>query len=133
MEIFNKKEIEKLDTILKLILPNINTNMPDANLILNDLDINNKIDFKFIEASKVLCFKIEKIENQEDLDIFKKRNFRDFSNFVNSCLILYYSNKEVLKNLKVGLTPPFPEGNYVKEGDIYLLEQVFLKDKMFKD
>jgi len=133
MEIFNKKEIEKLDTILKLILPNINTNMPDANLILNNLDINNKIDFKFIEASKVLCFKIEKIENQEDLDIFKKRNFRDFSNFVNSCLILYYSNKEVLKNLKVGSTPPFPEGNYVKEGDIYLLEQVFLKDKMFKD
>ena len=41
---------------------------------LNDLDINNKIDFKFIEASKALCFKIEKIENQEDLDIFKKRN-----------------------------------------------------------
>ena len=133
MEIFNKKEIEKLDIILKLILPNINTNMPDANLILNDLDINNKIDFKFIEASKTLCFKIEKIENQEDLDIFKKRNFRDFSNFVNSCLILYYSNKEVMKNLKVGSNPPFPEGNYVKEGDIYLLEQVFLKDKMYKD
>ena len=133
MDIFNKKEIEKLDIILKLILPNINTNMPDANLILNDLDINNKIDFKFIEASKELCFKIEKIEYQEDLDIFKKRNFRDFSNFVNSCLILYYSNKEVLKNLKVGSTPPFPEGNYVKEGDIYLLEQVFLKDKMYKD
>jgi hypothetical protein len=133
MDIFNKKEIEKLDIILKLILPNINTNMPDANLILNDLDINNKIDFKFIEAFKALCFKIEKIENQEDLDIFKKRNFRDFSNFVNSCLILYYSNKEVLKNLKVGSTPPFPEGNYVKEGDIYLLEQVFLKEKMYKD
>ena len=96
MDIFNKKEIEKLDIILKLILPNINTNMPDANLILNDLDINNKIDFKFIEASKALCIKIEKIENQEDLDIFKKRNFRDFSNFVNSCLILYYSNIDYL-------------------------------------
>ncbi len=133
MDIFNQKEIEKLDIILNLILPNINTNMPDANLILNDLDINNKIDFKFIEASKALCLKIEKIENQEDLDIFKKRNFRDFSNFVNSCLILYYSNKEVLKNLKVGSIPPFPEGNYVKEGDIYLLEQVFLKEKMYKD
>ncbi len=133
MDIFNQKEIEKLDIILNLILPNINTNMPDANLILNDLDINNKIDFKFIEASKALCLKIEKIENQEDLDIFKKRNFRDFSNFVNSCLILYYSNKEVLKNLKVGSTPPFPEGNYVKEGDIYLLEHVFLKEKMYKD
>jgi hypothetical protein len=133
MEIFNKNEIEKLDIILKLILPNINTNMPDANLILNNLDINNKIHYKFIEASKELCFKIEKIENQADLDILKKRNFRDFSNFVNSCLILYYSNKEVLKNLKVGSTPPFPEGNYVKEGDIYLLEQVFLKEKMYKD
>jgi hypothetical protein len=133
MEMFNKMEIEKLDIILKLILPNINTNMPDANLILNDLDINNKIDFNFIEASKALCSKIEKIENQEDLDLFKKRNFRDFSNFVNSCLILYYSHKEVLKNLKVGSVPPFPEGNYVKEGDIYLLEQVFLREKIYKD
>jgi hypothetical protein len=133
MEIFNTKEIEKLDIILKLIIPNINTNMPDANLILNNLDINNKIDLKFIENSKAVCFKIEKIENQEDLDIFKKRNFRDFSNFVNSSLILYYSHKEVLKNLNVGSIPPFPEGNYVKEGDIYLLEQVFLKEKMYKD
>ena len=133
MEIFNTKEIEKLDIILKLILPSIKTNMPDANLILNDLDINNKFDLKFIEASKALCFKIEKIENQEDLNFFKKRNFREFSNFVNSCLILYYSHKEVLKNLKVGSIPPFPEGNFVKEGDIYLLEQVFLKEKMYKD
>ena len=115
------------------MLPNIITNMPDANLILKDLDLHNKSHIKFIETSKAVCFKIEKIENQEDLDIFKKRNFRDFSNFVNSTLILYYSNKEVLKNLKVGSIPPFPEGNYVKEGDIYLLEQVFLKEKIYKD
>ena len=106
-----------------------------ANSLNSDLEVelDNKIDFKFIEASKAVCSKIEKIENQEDLDIFKKRNFRNFSNFVNSCLILYYSNKEVLRNLRVGSTPPFPEGNYVKEGDIYLLEQVFLKEKMYKD
>jgi hypothetical protein len=38
-----------------------------------------------------------------------------------------------LSKLEVGSIPPFPEGNYVKEGDIYLLEQVFLKEKIYKD
>ena len=133
MEIFNLQEQKKIHIILELILPSINTNMPDANLILNNLDLKNKIDLKFIESSKTLCSKFEKIENQEDLDLLKKRNFRDFSNFVNSSLILYYSNLEVLKNLKVGSMPPFPEGNYVKEGDIYLLEQVYLREKIYID
>ena len=81
----------------------------------------------------MLCTKVEQIENQEQLDLFKKNNFRDFSNFVNSFIILYYSNIEVLKKLNVGSIPAFPDGNFVKEGDIYLLEQVFLKEKIYKD
>ena len=109
--------------------------MPDAGLILSSIVADNPNHPKFIESSKVICNKISlnQINNEEDLTLFKKANFRDFSVFVNIVLILYYSNINVLSKLEVGSVPPFPEGNFVKEGDIYLLEQVFLKEKIYID
>jgi hypothetical protein len=135
MEIFSSDEIQKLNSILKLIIPSGNEGMPDAGLILSSIVADNPNHPKFIESSKVICNKISlnQINNEEDLTLFKKANFRDFSVFVNMVLILYYSNINVLSKLEVGSVPPFPEGNFVKEGDIYLLEQVFLKEKIYID
>lgn len=133
MEIFNSEETIKLNSLLKLILPTSESGMPESIIVLDNLEKSNNIHFKFIEICKILCTKVEQVENQEQLDLLKKNNFRDFSNFVNSFLIIYYSNLEVLKKLNVGSIPPFPDGNFVKEGDIYLLEQVFLKEKIYKD
>jgi len=135
MEIFSSDEIQKLNSILKLIIPSGNEGMPDAGLILSSIVVDNPNHTKFIESSKVICNKISlnQINNEEDLTLFKKANFRDFSVFVNIVLILYYSNINVLSKLEVGSVPPFPEGNFVKEGDIYLLEQVFLKEKIYID
>ena len=133
MEIFTSAETIKLNSILKLILPTSESGMPESIIVLDNLEKSINIHFKFIETCKILCAKVEQVENQEQLDLLKKNNFRDFSNLVNSFLILYYSNLEVLKKLNVGSIPPFPDGNFVKEGDIYLLEQVFLKEKIYKD
>ncbi len=135
MEIFSSDEIQKLNSILKLIIPSGNEGMPDAGLILSSIVADNPNHTKFIESSKVICNKISlnQINNEEDLTLFKKANFRDFSVFVNLVLIIYYSNINVLSKLEVGSVPPFPEGNFVKEGDIYLLEQVFLKEKIYID
>lgn len=135
MQLFSLEENEKLNSILKLIVPAGDSGMPEAELILNSINLDNISHQKFVEISKVICEKIAQkcIKNSEDLSQFKKANFRDFSVFVNLVLILYYSNKTVLTKLEVGSSPPFPEGNFVKEGDIYLLEQVFLKEKIYKD
>ncbi len=135
MKLFSSEEIEKLNSILKLIMPAGDSGMPEPELILNSINLDNISHQKFVEISKVICEKIghKCIKNSEDLSHFKKANFRDFSVFVNMVLILYYSNKTVLTKLEVGSIPPFPEGNFVKEGDIYLLEQVFLKEKIYKD
>ena len=135
MKLFSSEEIEKLNSILELIMPAGDSGMPEAELILNSINLDNISHQKFVEISKVICEKIGQkcIKNSEDLSQFKKANFRDFSVFVNMVLILYYSNKTVLTKLEVGSIPPFPEGNFVKEGDIYLLEQVFLKEKIYKD
>jgi hypothetical protein len=135
IEIFSSDEIKKLNSILKLIMPACDTNMPEAELILHSIDLTNASHAKFVELSKVICNKIglNQIQCEEDLKQFRKANFRDFSVLVNMVLILYYSNEAVLSKLNVGSIPPFPEGNFVKEGDIYLLEQVFLREKIYKD
>jgi hypothetical protein len=134
-DIFSLDEIEKLNSILKLVIPAGDNEMPEAGLILNSIDLDNSNHIKFVELSRLIYHKIGQIQikNEIDLNEFKKANFRDFSVFVNMVLILYYSNKTVLSKLEVGSVPPFPEGNFVKEGDIYLLEQVFLKDKIYRD
>lgn len=131
--IFSADEIEKLNSILKLIMPAGDTGMPEAEIILYSIDIANSNHTKFVELSKVICNKIDmnQIKNEEDLNQLKKVNFREFSVFVNMVLILYYSNKTVLLKLGVGSVPSFPEGNSVKEGDIYLLENVYLKGSMY--
>ena len=135
MDIFSSNETEKLNSILKLIIPAGETGMPEAEVILHSIDPTNPSHTKFVEQSKLIYNSIglNAIKNEEDLNQFKKVNFRDFSVFVNLVLILYYSNPIVLSKLEVGSVPPFPDGNFVKEGDIYLLEQVFLREKIYKD
>ncbi len=134
MDIFSSYEIEKLNSILKLIMPAGETGMPDPELILQGIDLKNTTHAKFVEVSKLICNKIglNKINNEEDLNLFKKAYFRDYSVFVNLVLILYYSNHAVLLKLQMGSVPPFPEGNFVKEGDLYLLEQVFIKGPIYR-
>lgn len=134
MKLFNSDEIHKITKILTLIIPSSSKGMPDAGLILQSIELDNSNHARFVEMSKVICVRIglNEIQNEEDLIQFKKENFRDFSVFVNMVLILYYSNKTVLKKLEIGSFPPFPDGNFVKEGDIYLLEQVYLKEKMYR-
>lgn len=135
MIIFSSDETEKLVSILKWIIPSGDTGMPELELILHNLDLADPNHIQFVERGKIICSKVEKnqIESENDINRLKKAHFRDFSVFVNSVLILYYSQKEVLLKLEVGRVPPFPEGNFVKEGDIYLLEDVFLRGKIYKD
>ena len=135
MQFFSSAEKEKIGSILRLIIPAEDSGMPEAELILNSIDLDNPNHKKFVELGKLICNKIDlnQVEREEDLNKFKKANFRDFSVFVNLILILYYSKIAVLSMLEVGSVPPFPEGNFVREGDIYLLEQVFLKEKIYKE
>jgi len=134
MEFFSEEESIKLSQILNLIIPEYDEKLPSASFIINNLDINNSIHMHFVTASKVICNGIDNnIITAASLKLIKKINFRQFSEFVNLVLIIYYSNGKVLKNLTVGSTPPFPEGNFVKEGDLYLLEQVYLKEKIYRE
>jgi len=64
---------------------------------------------------------------------FKKKNIRIFNKLSLNIIIYYYSNYHVLNAIKVKSVPPFPEGNSVHEGDLLLLENVFLREPMYID
>ena len=132
MNNLSSDELNKLIKILDLIIPN-KAEMPGASIILDNLDIAKHLNQEFINSSRVICEKLEILNLTESFYTIKKTDFRLFSEFINIVLILYYSNKKVLENLNVGSVPPFPIGNNLKQGDIYLLEQVFLKEKIYRD
>lgn len=132
MNNLSSDERNKLIKILDLIIPN-KAKMPGASIILENLDIVKHLNQEFINSSRVICEKLEILNLTESFYIIKKTDFRLFSEFINIVLILYYSNNKVLENLNVGSVPPFPTGNNLKQGDIYLLEEVFLKEKIYRD
>ena len=66
------------------------------------------------------------------LSDFKIKNSVMFNQLATQILHYYYTNIEVLKAIGFLSIPPFPEGNFVEEGDLLLLEQVFLKGRIFR-
>ncbi|MBT4987020.1 MAG: hypothetical protein HOM87_04365 [Proteobacteria bacterium] len=45
----------------------------------------------------------------------------------------YYQDDEVLRAIGLGARPLFPEGHFLKEGDLALLEPVYERGKFYKD
>lgn len=128
----SSNEVKKLTLILDYFIPK-NDEMPGGSIILINLDYGSHIIQEFIISARIICEKLEILNLINSIDTLKKMDFRLFSEFVNLFLILYYSNTNVLRNLNVGSIPPFPVGNNLKQGDIYLLEQVYLKEKIYRD
>lgn len=70
-----------------------------------------------------------------DLDVIfleRRKDYRRFTLLLNEILIEYYSHPKVVGKITKKDEAPFPEGNFVKEGDIYLLEDVYLRGEIYK-
>lgn len=127
-----------------IIPPNKDESLPG----LGDLDF-----YKYIkESSKeslldkiilILEAKSEELfsSNLKDLgeSDFKKilkssisKNFRDFNSLALLGCDYYYTNVTVREKLKLTIKPPFPDGNFVKEVDFSVLEQVYNKGKIYR-
>ena len=63
-----------------------------------------------------------------------KRNFLQFFNrLTNQIIQCYYQNDDVLKAIGIKTRPPFPNGHLLEEGDLTLLEAVYLRGKIYRD
>ena len=63
----------------------------------------------------------------------KLEDIRLFSTFLEHCFRAYYSDKRVLSILKVGSSPPFPEGNVLEEDDWTILIPVYERGSIYRE
>ena len=88
-----------------------------------------KFLFELAKVSNYEFFKnFDKLDNNQKmkaLNAFKLKNIRLFSDFLRHIFRAYYSDKMVLSILEVGSSPPFPDGNGIKEDDWTILSPVY--------
>ena len=87
-----------------------------------------------IKNSSEVIIKLKDHRSSNELIVeFKKNNPRIFNELSLNIIIYYYTNYNVLNAIKVKSVPPFPNGNSVHDGDLLLLENVFLREPMYID
>jgi hypothetical protein len=131
--------------VLDLLIPgDTKLNMPSA----SELDFDS-YEIKFGIQKIVVDFLLEltKISNDvflknfDELDQDQKmkvlmacrlKNIRLFSDFLKHVFKAYYSDKRVLSILKVGSSPPFPDGNVIEEDDWTILLPVYERGSIYR-
>ena len=66
------------------------------------------------------------------LGAYKLINIRLFSDFLKHVFRAYYSDKRVLSILKVGSSPPFPDGNEIDDDDWTILLPVYERGSIYR-
>jgi len=131
--------------VLDTLIPgDIKLKMPSASI----LDFNTYktkhgiqqivIDFLF-ELTKISNNQFSRDFNELDedqrmkvLNVCKLKNIRLFSLFLKHVFRAYYSDKRVLSILKVGSSPPFPDGNVIEEDDWTILLPVYERGSIYR-
>ena len=88
-------------------------------------ELHNKYEHEFSALSS-------SIQTQLIDDL--KRKFRQFFNHLTILVMqCYYQHDDVLVAIGLEGRPPFPEGYHVIEGDLILLEPVYLRGKIYRE
>ena len=145
-ENLDKEQKRTLTSLLNLIIPaSEDGKMPGASDIGFIDYINNEKLLSLIQEGLIRI--IDESNNQygqefsalsvaEQLEIvngLKRVLFRFFTDLTTQVVQCYYQHDDILKAIGLDARPPFPKGYDVEEGDILLLEPVFLRGKIYRD
>tara|TARA_Y100000748_G_C15456124_1_gene472981 strand:+ start:939 stop:1403 length:465 start_codon:yes stop_codon:yes gene_type:complete len=142
----NNEEKDTLQSLLNLIIPSSEDGkMPSAAEVgfINYLDQNKQITWikegllNIIEESQKKYGKnfknLSSLEQSELIDNLRRRFLRFFNHLTTEVIKCYYQNDTVLDGIGVDTRPPFPNGQILEEGDLSLLEPVYLRGKIYRD
>lgn len=130
----NIKELSFFQEILDAIIPaNRELGLPS----LKEIGLEKKafLDSFYIELFKEIKNFInckESVPNEFKPDFFKKERFKYFHELTIRGINAYYTCEEVLTILHLASVPPFPDGNFIPEDDLLLLEPVFLRGNIYR-
>ena len=145
-ENLDEEQNRTLTSLLNLIIPaSEDGKMPGANDVVDFSFINNENLLSLIKEGLIRI--IDESNNQygqefsalsvaEQLEIvngLKRKLFRFFTDLTTQVVQYYYQHDDILKAIGLDARPPFPKGYDVEEGDILLLEPVFLRGKIYLD
>jgi len=72
-------------------------------------------------------------EETQLIDKFRRRFFKFFNRLTTQVLRCYYQHDDVLEAIGLEARPPFPKGYFLEEGDLTLLEPVYLRGKIYHE
>ena len=68
----------------------------------------------------------------ETLKTFQRKNFRSFNAFFIALTECYYLDPDIRARLGIPMKAPFPEGNFISELDLNLLEDVYNRGPVYR-
>ena len=145
-ENLDKEQKKTLTTVLNLIIP---ANEDDKMTSANDVGFFSYMENVNIESfiQELLntiideshnnygqeFFALSSDEQLQLINVLKRKHLRLFNSLTNHVFQCYYQNDNVLEAIGVEAQPPFPNGYFVEEGDILLLESVYNRGKIYRD
>ena len=67
------------------------------------------------------------------IDKLRRRFLQFFNRLTTQVIQCYYQHDDVLEAIGLEARPPFPHGYLIEEGDLALLEPVYLRGKIYRD
>ena len=141
----NENQLKLFNLLFNYIIPESKSpKIPGAAILLETRETLTEEFMQFLTKSLYLIEIIinnkseRKLNSYSDIDFieiieeFKRKNIRIFNELILYIITYYYSNQIVLKSIGIQSVPPYPDGNVIIEGDIFLLEQVFLKERIYR-
>ena len=119
-------------------------NMPSASILdFDSYEIKygiQKIVIDFLlELTKIsnddFLKNFDELDQDQKMKVLKEcrlKNIRLFSDFLKHVFRAYYSDKRVLSILKVGSSPPFPDGNEIDDDDWTILLPVYERGSIYR-
>ena len=72
-------------------------------------------------------------EQTQLIDKLRRRFLQFFNHLTTQVIQCYYQHDDVLEAIALEARPPFPQGYLLEEGDLTLLEPVYLRGKIYRD
>jgi len=142
----NEEQKRTLNTLLNLIIPQSEDGkMPAATAIGFIPYMHNENIAAFIQEVLIITIneshnnygqEFSALCNDEQSQLIKKlrrNHFRFYNRLTTHVIQCYYQHDDVLRAIGLEARPPFPDGYVIEEGDILLLEPVFLRGKIYRD
>ena len=145
-ENLDKEQEQTLNTLLNLIIPpSEDGKMPGAADVGFLAYIHNENILLWIrevliniieESHNKFGNKFSALGNSEQMQLIDKlhhRHLQFFNSLTTKAIQCYYQHDDVLEAIGLGARPPFPKGYLLEEGDLTLLEPVYLRGKIYRD